>query len=315
MRINFELLDLHAFLAVLEHRSFNRAAVQLNLSQPALSRRIKNLEDTIGAALIERSTRHVAPTRIGQTLQPLVQRLLEEFEESIVSISDLKRNLAGRVTIASIPTAAFYFLPRVLQDFRAAYPGIHFRIHDLGANEGLEAVSRGEVEFGINITGAGRADLCFTPLMEDVFVLACRRDHPLAQAAQLSWKDLTGYPLIGVSQSSGNRAVLDRALASAEVRLDWVYEVNHLSTSLGFVEAGLGASVLPKLATPQSEHPLIATVPIVDPVVSRTLGIVERQGVRLSPAAARFKETLVQRWGRHGGALDESPGDAGPKRS
>jgi DNA-binding transcriptional LysR family regulator len=265
-----------------------------------LSRRIKNLEDTIGTVLIERSTRHVAPTRIGQALQPLVKRLLDEFEDSILSISDLRRNQTGRVTIASIPTAAFYFLPRVLQDFRAAHPGIKFRIFDLGAIEGLEAVLRGEVEFGINITGAGRADLCFTPLLEDVFVLACRRDHTLAAATRLSWKDLIGYPLIGVSQSSGNRAILDRALASAEVRLDWMYEVNHLSTSLGFVEAGLGIAVLPKLATPQSGHPLIATVPIVDPVVSRPIGIVERQGARLSPAAARFKETLVQQWGRSG---------------
>ncbi|TAD91646.1 MAG: LysR family transcriptional regulator [Alphaproteobacteria bacterium] len=296
MRINFELLDLKAFLAVLELGSFHKAAEQLHLSQPALSRRIKGLEETLGAALIERSTRHVAPTSTGRALQPLVRRLLDEFEESVLSISDLGGRHAGQVTLASIPTAAFYFLPRVVKAFHARYPGIRFRILDLSANEGLDAVARGEVEFGINITGAGRPDLIFTPLLEDVFVLACRRDHPLAPSKELRWADLAGYPLIGVSQTSGNRAVLDRALATASVRLDWFYEVNHLSTSLGLVEAGLGVSALPRLAAPQTEHPLIATVPLIDPVVSRTIGLVERRGGRLSPAGQRFREILFQEW-------------------
>lgn len=296
MRNNFEFLDLKAFLAVLDLGSFNEAARQLNLSQPALSRRIKGLEEAVGAQLIERTTRHVAPTQIGRELLPLVRRLVDEFEDSILSISDLGGRHRAQVTIASVPTAAFYFLPRVVQSFNQKFPGIRFRILDLSANEGLDAVANGEVEFGINITGAARADLNFTPLIEDPFVLACRRDHPLATAKSLTWADLAGHPLIGVSKTSGNRAVLDRALATAQVQLNWFYEVNHLSTSLGLVEAGLGISVMPKLATPQLEHPVIATVPLKGPLVSRTIGLVERRGGRLSPAAIRFREMLIQEW-------------------
>lgn len=296
MRNNFEFLDLKAFLAVLDLGSFNEAARQLNLSQPALSRRIKGLEEAVGAQLIERTTRHVAPTQIGRELMPLVRRLVDEFEDSILSISDLGGRHRAQVTIASVPTAAFYFLPRVVQSFNVKFPGIRFRILDLSANEGLDAVANGEVEFGINITGAARADLNFTPLIEDPFVLACRRDHPLATAKSLTWADLAGHPLIGVSKTSGNRAVLDRALTTAQVQLNWFYEVNHLSTSLGLVEAGLGISVMPKLATPQVEHPVIATVPLNRPLVSRTIGLVERRGGRLSPAAIRFREMLIQEW-------------------
>ncbi|WP_084368304.1 LysR family transcriptional regulator [Rhizobium sp. RU36D] len=296
MRNNFEFLDLKAFLAVLDLGSFNEAARQLNLSQPALSRRIKGLEEAVGAQLIERTTRHVAPTQIGRELLPLVRRLVDEFEDSILSISDLGGRHRAQVTIASVPTAAFYFLPRVVQSFNEKFPGIRFRILDLSANEGLDAVANGEVEFGINITGAARADLNFTPLIEDPFVLACRRDHPLATAKTLTWADLAGHPLIGVSKTSGNRAVLDRALTTAQVQLNWFYEVNHLSTSLGLVEAGLGISVMPKLATPQVEHPVIATVPLTGPLVSRTIGLVERRGGRLSPAAIRFREMLIQEW-------------------
>lgn len=95
---------------MLDLGSFNEAARQLNLSQPALSRRIKGLEASIGAQLIERTTRHVAPTQVGRELLPLVRRLVEEFEESILSISDLGGRHRAQVTIASVPTAAFYFL-------------------------------------------------------------------------------------------------------------------------------------------------------------------------------------------------------------
>jgi DNA-binding transcriptional LysR family regulator len=298
MRNNFEFLDLKAFLAVLELSSFHAAAKLLNLSPPALSRRIRALEEAVGAQLIERTTRRVGPTQVGRELMPLMRRLVDEFEESILSISDLGGRHRTQVRLASVPTAAFYFLPGVVREFNARYPGIRFRIMDLSANEGLDAVANGEVEFGINITGATRDDLLFTPLMEDPFVLACRRDHAFSGRKSLPWGDLVGHPLIGVSKSSGNRAVLDRALAATglQLELNWFYEVNHLSTSLGLVEAGLGISVLPKLATPQHEHPLIATVQLENPVVSRTIGIVERRGAPLSPAAMRFRDLLVNEW-------------------
>lgn len=300
MRINLDFVDLQAFMAVLELGSFHEAARSLNMSQPTLSRRIKGLEERLKAPLIERSTRHVAPTRAGRALLPLVRRLIDEFEEAVLSVSDLGGRHAGQITIASVPTAAFYFLPRVVQAFNALYPAIRFRIFDLSAEEGLDSVANGEVEFGINITGATRPDLVFTPLLEDEFVLACRKDHPLSGSSALTWSDLAGYPLIGVSKTSGNRAVLDKALSTAQVRLDWFYEVNHLSTSLGLVEAGLGISVLPKLATPQSDHPVIATVPLSDPTISRTIGLVERKGGRLSPAAQRFRELLFAEWAQQG---------------
>lgn len=296
MRINFEILDLRAFLAVLETGSFHKAASLLNLSQPALSRRVKSLEQTLGAPLLERTTRRVAPTTVGRQLQPVLIRLLDELESSVLSVSETGNRQSGQVTIACVPTAAFYFLPQVIRRFNKQHPLIRFRIHDLSAREGLESVARRETEFGINMLGFSEADLRFTPLMKDPFVLACRRDHPLARRRTLKWADITGYPLIGVSRHSGNRTILDNALASAKIELNWFYEVNHLSTSLGLVEAGLGISVLPRLATPQVKHPVIVSIPIKDPLVTRTIGIVERRSGHLAPAAQRFRDMLMESW-------------------
>lgn len=205
---------------------------------------------------------------------------------------------SGQVTLACVPTAAFYFLPRVIERFNVQFPLIRFRILDLSANEALESVARGEAEFGINFTGSSHPGLTFTPLVDDPIVLACRHDHPLARRRTLSWKDLEGQALIGVSRNSGNRQLLDVALSKMNVQLNFFYEVNHLTTALGLVERGLGISVLPKLATPPGDHRIIVTKPIGNPEIKRTIGIVERRASRLSPAAQRFRDLLAESW-RH----------------
>ncbi|AWJ92745.1 LysR family transcriptional regulator (plasmid) [Azospirillum baldaniorum] len=294
--MNFELVDLKAFVAVAELGSFNRAAELLNLSQPALSRRIQKLEDTLGVALFERSTRHVALTMVGRDFMPKVRRFLDEFESSLLGISDLGARSGGQITIASVPTAVFYFLPNAISRFSVAFPRIRIRILDLGANEGLEAVARGEADFGINFIGTSHPDIEFTPLAEDPFVVACRHDHPLAARREVGWDELAAHRVITVGRTSGNRALIDNALAQHGLKLNWSYEITHLASSLGLVEAGLGVAVLPKLATPASGHPIIRTIPLSHPKISRTIGVVRRHGAILSPMAARFLEVLLGSW-------------------
>jgi DNA-binding transcriptional LysR family regulator len=298
MSINFELLDLRAFLAVFDHASFHKAAELLNLSQPALSRRVQGLEARLGTPLLERSTRQVAPTAAGRRFEPMARRLLDELDASLLSISGIGERQSGQITIASIPTAVVYFLPRVIKHFNARYPLIRLRVFDRAPQEGLESVVHGEVEFGINMIGSTETEVRFTHLMDDPYVLVCRRDHPLAKRRNIAWRDLAGHPLIRIGRpNSGNRALLDGALIKANVRLDWFHEVNNLTTALGLVQAGLGASVLPRLATPHGPHPDIITKAIRLPEVTRAIGIVERRKGRLSPVAKHFRDMLIADWG------------------
>jgi DNA-binding transcriptional LysR family regulator len=294
MRINFELLDVRAFLAVLDLGGFHKAAEALNLSQPTLSRRIQSLETAIGTSLLERTTRRVAPTASGRAFAPLARRLLDEFDETLLGMSGVGDRQAGQITVACIPTATSYFLPRAIERFNARFPHIRFHILDLKANEALDSVRHGEAEFGINVIGAAEPDLVFTAFMEEPFVLACRRDHRLARRRRIAWQDLAGETLIGVSRATGNRAILEGALAALDVRLRFQYEVSHLTTSLGLVERGLGISVIPKLGAPPRDHPTIVSRPIGDPAVTRTVGLLERRAARLSPAAQRFRDMLIE---------------------
>jgi len=293
MRINCEMLDLQAFLAVVDAGSFHRAAGLLNMSQPSVSRRIKALEGALGVALLERTTRRVKPTTIGRALDPMLRRLVCEFENCVFSLGDFGVRHPGELTVASIATAASCFLPRVLKRFTASHPDIRFRIVDLSAEEGLECVARGEAEFGINFLGASRPDLKFSPLIDDNFVVACRADHAFASRKSVNWSDLAGQSLI-ISQRSGNRALIDQALARSNLRLNWSFEVVHLSTSFGLVEAGVGISIVPRLARPLTENRSIAVVPVCDPVVHRTVGIVERRTGQFSSAATAFRKMLVE---------------------
>ncbi len=211
MRINFELLDIRAFLAVLDLGSFSKAADALNLSQPALSRRIQSLEAAIGAPLFERTTRHVAPTAVGRSLAPMSRRLLDEFEESLLGTTGIAARQAGQITLACVPTAVFYFLPRAIEQFNARFPHIRFRILDLPANEGLASVANGEAEFGINLTGSTDPDLGFTPLLDDPFVLACRRDHALAHPSTVGREERRCGKGCGRSGAGPHRGAIGQA--------------------------------------------------------------------------------------------------------
>jgi DNA-binding transcriptional LysR family regulator len=159
---------------------------------------------------------------------------------------------------------------------------------DAGANEVLAAVSRGEADFGLNFIGGQEPEIEFHPLAEERFVAACRRDHPLARKRRVTWADLGAHDFISVSKSSGNRLLLDQALAGVPGRPQAVYEAEHVTTMLGLVEAGLGVAAVPSMAMPGKDHPLLVSIPLEQPVVTRRVGLIRRRGRSLTPAAQQL---------------------------
>ena len=294
--INCELLDLRAFIAVAEGRSFHRAAQQLNLSQPALSRRIQKLESAVGAVLIERTTRNVRLTASGGEVLPLIRRMLDEFDGSLIGLMAQGERQAGRITLASVPSATVRFLPEVLQKFSEDYRNTRVRILDLSATECAGAVRTGEAEFGLSLPVSTDSDLSYAPLHEDPYGLICRKDDPLATVPDIGWRDLVGKRLITVHRASGNRTTLEAGLAAQGIDLSWFYEVTRLTSALALVDAGLGPSVLPRLACAGPEARDLLWRPLGEPVISRTIGLLQRPAAPLSPAAARLVTLLREAW-------------------
>lgn len=300
MSINFDFGDLQAFVAVCDTGSFRRAAEDLNVSQSALSRRIQKLEDAIGVRLIERTTRSLRLTLAARAFRDRAESILADAEEAARAVGDeaarFEHQRARIVTVAAVPTATHNILPSVINMFRGTHPHVRIRISDMSANDVLDAVAGGEADFGINFVGGDEPGLEFTLLMDDAFVLAVPRDDPLARNTEIRWNDVDESRFIAVWKGSGNRMLVDQALARTGAAVRWACEVRHLSTALGLVEAGAGITALPGSAMPAGERPLLAAVPLVEPRVSRAIGTVRRVGSRLSTAAEDFYRTTLARW-------------------
>lgn len=300
MNMNFDLADLRAFVAVAELSSFRAAAESIHLSQPALSRRIDKLEQALGVRLFERTTRSVNLTAVGRDFSHKARSVLDDLENSLLSMQAVAASQLGEVVIACVPSAVYYFLPKVLRDFHEQHPRIRVRIVDDSANGVLESVARGEADFGINFIGTQEPEIEFNVILKEPFVVACHRQHPIAKQQQVTWRELTKYDFMTVDKSSGNRLLVDLALANSDVRPSWCFEAKHVSTLLGLVEAGLGIAVVPRLSMPQGEHPTLAQVQLVEPTLERNMGLILRQGRRLTPAARKLYDMIDTMWPREG---------------
>ena len=291
--MNFDISDLRAFLAVADLGSFTAASEALHLSQSALSRRVDKLEEALGVDLFTRTTRKVELTTVGRAFVHRARNVLNELESALLGIRDVAERLSGEVTLACVPSAVGYFLPSVFDAYHERYPRIRIRVLDEASSDVLLAVTRGEADFGVTYIGTQEADIEFLPLIEEAFVLACPAKHPLAKRKSVAWKDLAAVNYIALAQGSGNRFLIDQALARSPSRPRWFCEVNHVPALVSLVTAGLGLGVVPRMALPPDGHDELSAVALVDPTVSRTLGLISRRGRPLPAAAQLLYDMLV----------------------
>ncbi|MBL8701200.1 MAG: LysR family transcriptional regulator [Alphaproteobacteria bacterium] len=290
--MRFDFLGLQAFLSIAERGSFQRAAAHLNLSQTALSHRMRKLEADLGVKLLTRTTRQVALSPAGLELLPKARRIIADISTALDDLRQHGRARAQRIAIGCLPTIAIQYLPRLLQEFSRLHPGTAVKIYDNSASEIAAHVHAGAAEFGITIVSASSWDLEIKPLLKEAFVLACPAGHPFARQKAVRWSDLADTPLVRISQQTGNRALIDDALGSRRESLDWRYEVQHVATAVSMVLAGVGMTVVPRLAVDVMGTPGLAAVPLERPSVARTIGLLSRRGVPLSPAADTLAELI-----------------------
>lgn len=292
--MNFDLADLRAFLAVADLGSFRGASENLHLSQSAVSRRVDKLEEALGVELFSRTTRRVELTTIGRTFVHRARSVINELGNALLGIADFAERISGEVTIACVPSAVGYFLPSVIREFHRLHPGIRVRLIDESSAEILLAVAQGEADFGVTYIGTQEPDIEFEPLLEDRFVVACPRGHALAQRKRVTWAELAKHECVSLAQGSGNRFLVDQALAHVEHKPKWFCEVRHVPALVSLVEAGLGLGVVPRLAMPPLGHSTLLSISLEKPRVSRMIGVIRRRGRALRPAAELFRKLLLE---------------------
>lgn len=291
-RINFALEDLQAFVATAEKGSFRMAAETLHISQPALSRRIEKLEKTLGSRLLDRTTRRVETTHIGRQFLEEARAALDILDNAVFRLGDEATLQRGQVTVAAIPSAALHFLPHAIHVFASRHPGVRVRVIDENASTVLASVMSGESDFGLNFMGAQEPSIEFRAIRAERYQLAMRRDHAWSARGCVDWEELAGQRMVSVSRQSGNRALIENAIAHLERRPTIHYEANHVVGVLALVEAGLGMAVLPAMSMPR-DHPRLCAIPLVEPVVDRVLALIRRRDRPLQPAAQALYETIT----------------------
>ncbi|MGH1466250.1 MAG: LysR family transcriptional regulator [Cognatishimia sp.] len=293
MHINYDFGDLQAFLVVKDTGSFHLAAAKLNLSQSAITRRIQKLEEALGTVLFERSTRQVRPTLAAKRLQSRAEAILADAWETTQSMRDDSVAFAHQrnavVTVALVPTTLTRIFLPALSRFQSSGTQARVRLLDGSANEVAEAVSEGLADFGICPTPPSEPSVLFDPLFQERISLALPCGHDLTNGGEVLLAHLRAEPLILPAKGTGNRLLIDDAMAKAQVQIPWSFEASRSSTALDMVAQGVGVALLPDSV---ADDPRIVMRPISDLKITRSVGLVTRLGQSETRAAITLKELI-----------------------
>ncbi|HEU5352237.1 MAG TPA: LysR family transcriptional regulator [Terracidiphilus sp.] len=285
-----DIRHLRAFLAAARIGNFTRAAQQLHISQSAFTVQIRQLEQSVGAKLFDRSKRRVSLTEVGRDLLGPMERLVIDAEAIVgrtQQLTDLKR---GVVRISALPSVAAQMLPMIVHKFAQAYPGVVVQVKDVVAEKLIEMVKKEEVDFGIGTQMRRDRDVVASPLLVDRLCAFVPRGLPLAQKSSTTLKELVILPLILTGKDSSVREIVERALKQQRLSLTLAYETNYMATAISMARAGLGIAVLPECAGASYED--LGIVEISKPALSRTIAILHKKDCSFSPAAAQMVEMI-----------------------
>jgi LysR family carnitine catabolism transcriptional activator len=293
--INISAHVLRAFLALADCRHFTRAAERCNLSQSAFSHLIQRLEQEVGAALFNRTTRSVTLTAEGELFAERARRLLADIEASFVDLKDRAAGRKGRVSVAALPSLAANVLPGIFAAYRSRFPGVALELFDCLSDRCLECLRDGRVDFALTAPGTRLAEFDARLILSEGFYLVCRRDHPLAARKKLELEDLAGFELIHLARLSSVRQHVEPALGKIGIRYSG-FEVEQLATVAGLVASGLGISLVPELTLFQFRRPELAAIPVEGRNLARPIFVVKRKHVALSRPADTLLKMIEEKF-------------------
>jgi LysR family transcriptional regulator, carnitine catabolism transcriptional activator len=288
-----DIRHIRAFLAAARIGNFTRAAGELNVSQSAFTVQIRQLEDALGVRLFDRGKRRVTLTSAGQELLAPLERVVVDLESIVGQTRQLTGLRRGIVTVAVLPSVAENFLPQAILRFTQLYPGIVVQVRDVVAARLIDAVKRGDVDFGIGSTFGQDREITACPLLVDRLCAFVPRSHLLARQDSITLKELLVCPLILTGKDSSVREILERSLKKGKLVPTIAYETNYMSTAIGMVKAGLGIAILPEVANAGGVSE-IRSIPIIKPTLSRRIDIICKRDRSLAPAAGKMADLLRQ---------------------
>ncbi len=290
--MNVTLRQLRAFIAVARTGSFTLAAESQHVTQAALSGLIKEMEQTLGVQLFDRTTRRLQLSDVGREFYPLVDKLVRDLDGALGEINSLKALKRGVVRIAVPQLIACTLLPPAITEYGKRYPDVHIKIIDCGVESVVSGVLSGEVDVGIGPERDLTSGIDAVPLFEMPFMLVFPKKHPLEKKKRVTWADAVDLPFISLKGQYTERLTLDLHAEVRDLTLNPAHEVNFMTTALAMVSANLGVTACLPYAQSLVNLYQLEMRRLHDPEVTRKFLVFTRHGRSLSPAARSFVDYL-----------------------
>lgn len=286
-----DIAALHAFVTVAETRSFSEAALRLHLTQPAISKRIAQLETSLNCQLFDRIGRQTSLTEAGQALLPRAQRILFEMEDMRRELSNLSGEVGGTLKIGTSHHIGLHRLPPVLKTFSRRFPQVNLDIQFIDSEMAFDLLMQGQLELGIvTLPPEPHATLQTMTVWNDPLAFMVSVEHPLAGQKVVALQDLAAYSAILPSLSTFTRRIVEKLFRAEALDIEVAISTNYLETIKMMTSIGLGWTVLP--ATMLDDD--VCRLPIRDIHLTRSLGVVFHPGHSLSNAAKAMLQLLAE---------------------
>ncbi|WP_454056482.1 LysR family transcriptional regulator [Cupriavidus sp. Marseille-Q8015] len=290
--MNIAPRQLRIFLALAESLNFSRTAQQFFITQPSLSKAVKDLESELGVALFERSTRSVRLTPAGDQLVPMARRVIGEYDTGLRQMQGRAEHEAHRIAMAALPSLANVILPGVCGALEQRFPHAQMSIVDCADGAAVQRVIGYQVDFALASASPSHAELQFEEILRDRFVLLAPAAWHRRVRKQMRMEELTDLPLISMTDASTAKKYMSAAFLQRGVMFQPKLQLDQIGTIAGFVKQGLGIAVLPYLGIlPLLSLMGMRVAEIVDGPV-RSVGIVRRKASPLSAIAAEAVEQV-----------------------
>lgn len=286
-----DVRDLQVFLSVAKHLNYTRAGEEVNLSQPSVSVRMRQLQRDLGSKLFEQLGKKIALTEAGQLLVPYATRVIAAIDDARYAIDELQGLERGSLRIGASTTPGMYLIPRTIAHFKQRYPKIdvHLTVKDTRQIE--EGVIRNEFDFGFVGGHLAGDEVDVLPWITDELVLIVPLGHRLAGKRNVTPQDLSSEKFIFREQGSATRAAVTAHLRRCRVNAEAVMEIENPESVKKAVQNGLGIAFISAFAVEtELKAKILVAVEILNLEIRRELKIVYRRDKHLSRAAQTFIE-------------------------
>lgn len=288
-----DIQALTAFIAVAEHKSFSLAADQLYLTQPAISKRIKGLEDQLNSPLFDRHNRSLSLTNTGISLLPKAREIVQLVGDTTLAMRNMNNKVEGRLKLGTSHHIGLHRLPPFLKSFVSQFPLAELNLSFMGSESAYQAVAQRQVELALttlevsNNSGSPEG-IVSEVLWHDKMVFVCAQDHLLSKLTHITLKDLSEYPAILPESNTFTFKLLQEKFKQQDLNLLNPMPTNYLETIKMLTSVGLGWSLLPKTMLENSDEIGLTELLVEEISLARPLGFLYLQGRTLSNAAKAF---------------------------